>query len=110
MKRLLSLLLLLPFVCPGQTTGSATFYADYYVGRPMANGVAYDHHKLTCASWDYPFGTRLLVEYKDRSVVVVVTDRGPAKWTGNKIDLSLSAFRRLENPRVGKIRVRITRL
>ena len=45
----------------------------------MANGVRYDESKLTVASWDYPFGTRLWVinVANNKSVITVVKDRGP---------------------------------
>jgi len=63
----------------------------------MANGGALDDEKLTCASWDYPFGTKLFVTNlrNGKTVCVVVTDRGPSKSLynhGRRLDLSKKAF------------------
>lgn len=90
----------------------ATFYADHYEGKTMANGKPYRHRNYTCASWDYPLGTRLWVSYNPeptyyRWVIVTVTDRGPKKSLGPRIDLSKDAFRRLENLREGIINVTV---
>lgn len=66
-------------------------------GGLMANGKKFDDDKLTCASWDYPFGTKLKITNTDngKSVVCEVTDRGPAKRLyrkGRTVDLSKEAF------------------
>lgn len=89
----------------------ASWYGDELKGRPMANGQPFDPNRLTCASWFYPFGTRLRVEHGGRSVVVVVTDRGPAPELvrrGRIIDLSRAAFARLAPLGRGLIPVRVT--
>ncbi|MCB1126215.1 MAG: septal ring lytic transglycosylase RlpA family lipoprotein [Verrucomicrobiae bacterium] len=94
-------------------TGTASWYGDELKGRPMANGQPFDPNRLTCASWFYDFGTRLHVQYERRYVVVVVTDRGPAKnlvRQGRIIDLSRAAFARLAPLGKGVIRVKLTRL
>jgi rare lipoprotein A len=68
-------------------------------------------HALTCAHPSAPFGTRLRVTELDggRSVVVVVTDRGPFA-RGRVVDLSLAAARRLGMVERGVVRVRVERL
>ena len=77
----------------------------------MANGRRFDPDKLTAASWFYPLGTKLRVSLKDeprRSVVVTVTDRGPAKDLvrhGRLIDLTHAAFKRLATPGAGLVGV-----
>ena len=76
----------------------------------MANGEKLNDEALICASWDYRFGTRLLVTNKrnGRSVVVCVTDRGPAKRlykNGRKIDLSKKAMQVLGGIKKGIITV-----
>lgn len=86
----------------------ASWYGESHRGKPMAwRGRPFDPDALTCASWAYPFGTRLRVWYRERSVVVTVTDRGPALWTGAQIDLSRAAFARLTRLSVGRVNVRI---
>ncbi len=70
----------------------------------MANGQPFDCRRLTCATWRYPLGTWVRVSYQGRNVVCRVTDRGPAKRLHRDIDLSLAAFRKLADPRVGILR------
>lgn len=79
----------------------------------MANGQPFDPDQLTAASWFFPFGTRIQINHKNRSVVVTITDRGPALRLvrqGRIIDLSEAAFRELADPRLGLIYVQIFRL
>src|SRR5687768_16557590 len=93
-KPTLILLLLLAFApVIGQVqSGKASFYADKFEGAPTASGEKYKHSKLTAAHKTLPFGTRVKVTNtaNNRSVEVVVNDRGP--WVDNRIiDLSKSA-------------------
>ena len=81
----------------------------------MANGRPLDDAALTCASWDYPFGTVLRVETAcgARGVDVTVTDRGPAKRLyaqGRKIDLTRAAFSRLAHLDAGLVGIRYRRI
>jgi rare lipoprotein A len=89
----------------GQERGRASWYGESYRGKKMANGQIFDPEGMTCASFRWPLGSLLRVVHlaSGRSVVVEVTDRGPAAWTGCMIDLSARAFRRLEDPGVGRI-------
>ena len=78
----------------------------------MANGEVLNDERKTCASWDYPFGTKLQVTnlHNGRSVVVLVTDRGPAKRLykkGRTIDLSKRAFSELASLKQGIIEVKV---
>ena len=76
----------------------------------MANGQRFNPDKLTGASWFFDFGTKVVVTHANRSVVVEITDRGPAKHLvneGRKIDLSLAAFAKLAYPDLGLIAVTI---
>lgn len=88
----------------------ASWYGEDHRGRLMANGKPFNPDHLTAASWFYELGTRVVVTHARRSVVVVVTDRGPAPRlvrSGRKIDLSRAAFARLANPGEGLIDVTI---
>ncbi len=79
----------------------------------MANGQPFDPDQLTAASWFFPFGTKVQVIHKNRSVVVEITDRGPALRLvrqGRTIDLSEAAFRQLADPKLGLIYVQLSRL
>lgn len=77
--------------------GNASYYADRFHGRRMANGQLYHRDSMTCAHLRYPLGTKLLVRniVNGREVVVTVTDRGPytRKFV---IDLSRAAARQLD--------------
>lgn len=92
--------------------GNASWYGEDYRGRPMADrGRPFDPDALTCASWFYAFGTILEVRHGDRTVFVIVTDRGPAGWVlrqrGVVIDLSRYAFSKIAPLERGVIPVRI---
>jgi rare lipoprotein A len=81
----------------------------------MANGKRFDPDKLTAASWFYPLGTRVRVTIRDpdfapRSVMVTITDRGPARrlvQQGRVIDLGLAAFQRIAAPELGLVEVMV---
>jgi len=87
----------------------ASWYGHELEGRPMANTKPFDPHRFTCAVWHVPLGSLLLVTnpQTEASVRVVVTDRGPAPWTGATIDLSEAAFRRLAALSKGHLRVKV---
>ena len=77
-------------------TGKASYYADKFVNRPMANGKKFSQHKLTAAHKTLPFGTQVTVINltNHRKVNVRITDRGPFV-TGRIIDLSKKAAKRI---------------
>lgn len=93
----------------------ASWYGEEHRGRLMANGKRFNPDKLTAASWFYPLGTKVRVTVNDasqhpRSVLVKITDRGPAKdlvREGRVIDLALGAFRQLAHPSIGLIEVTV---
>ena len=80
---------------PHHFTGTAAYYSSDYSGR-TACGDRYDPKKFTAAHRSLPFGTRLRVTdpRSQRSVVVVVNDRGPFT-KGRVLDLSLAAAKAL---------------
>jgi rare lipoprotein A len=81
----------------------------------MANGRRFNPDRLTAASWFYPLGTKVRVTLAEssrivRSVVVTITDRGPAKdlvRDGRIIDLTHAAFRRLAHPDRGLVAISV---
>ena len=88
----------------------ASWYGEDHRGRLMADGQRFNPDKLTAASWFYELGTRVLVTHGDRSVIVEITDRGPAKRLvsqGRIIDLSHAAFAKLAPPSLGVIDVTV---
>jgi rare lipoprotein A len=98
--------------------GIASWYGEAHRGRLMADGTKFDPDKLTAASWFYPLGTRVRVTVnvkgrEARSVVVAITDRGPARRLvreGRIIDLSLAAFATLAHRDLGLIPVKVERV
>lgn len=80
---------------PRQFSGVAAFYSTNYSGR-TACGERYDPKKYTAAHRSLPFGTRLRITdpRSQRSVIVVVNDRGPFT-RGRVLDLSLAAAKAL---------------
>ena len=78
----------------------------------MANWERFDPGKMTAASWSYPLGARVRVSLKDpvRSVVVTITDRGPARSLvreGLIIDLAEAAFEHLARTSKGLVAVTV---
>ena len=55
-----------------------------------ANGDRYTGNDLTAAHRTLPFGTKLRVTYKGKSVVVKINDRGPSHKIKPRRDLDLS--------------------
>lgn len=94
-------------------TVRATFYTKASLLREGSNGTwtasgeRFNENAQTCAHRTYPFGTLLKVRnprngtwYECR-----VNDRGPAKWTGNGIDLTPKGFRLLRMKGAGMVEV-----
>ena len=104
--KLAALLLLWCVTC--HAADQASWYGEQHRGLPMANGNRFNPDKFTAASWFYNLGTRVVVTHANRSIVIDITARGPARHLvneGRKIDLSRAAFARLANPERGLISV-----
>ena len=80
----------------GVETGLAAVYSDKLQGRKTASGQVYDRNKLTTAHKTLPFGTKVKVTNvkNDKSVVLVVNDRGPTQ-AGRVLDISPAAAKSL---------------
>ena len=74
-----------------------TVRASYYglgeklPSRKTASGETFNPTAFTAASWTLPIGSLIQVCYERCAAFVRVNDRGPAKWTGRNLDLSLGA-------------------
>lgn len=62
--------------------------------KRTANGERFNPNAYTAAHRSYPFGTKLLVTHRGRSVVVRINDRGPF-IKGRHLDLSRAAARKI---------------
>ena len=103
----------LVFLAPTGAFASSCILASYYgaeSGNRTANGEAFDGQSMTAASRSLPFGARLRVSYRGRSVVVRVNDVGPAEWTHRDLDLSKEAARRLGMLKAGVACVTVERI
>lgn len=83
-------------LAPAPKPVRASFYADGFEGRLMANGQRFHQKSYLAASLDFPIGTVLRVSAPrtGRSVLVIIADRGP--WTKRfQLDLSKAAFQEL---------------
>lgn len=88
--------------------GTASWYGEYFEGKPTASGENYDMFDLTAAHPTLPLGTYVRVTnlHNGRAVVVKVNDRGPIV-PGRIIDLSYGAARVLKFEHKGLQRVRL---
>ena len=88
----------------------ATYYADFFNGRPTKSGEIFNQNKLTCASNKFILGSRLKITNIEngKSVIVKVNDIGPAD---NKvIDLSKTAFKRIADLAKGRIKIKVKKI
>ena len=117
---ILIILLLLLSACAGNHTrelqvtkqfserGKASYYSTEYGGRKTASGERLNNKAMTAAHKSLPFGTEVRVTNlrNGRSVDVTINDRGPFV-KGRIIDLTLAAFARIEDLRMGLADVEI---
>src|SRR5580698_3359223 len=88
--------------------GTASWYGEYFDGKPTASGEDYDMYDMTAASLTIPLGTYVRVTnlHNGRAVIVKVNDRGPVV-PGRIIDVSYGAARALQFKDKGLQRVRL---
>jgi len=69
--------------------GKASFYANHFHGKRMANGKRFHRNSDSAASRTLPLGTRARVKNLEngRTAMVTIEDRGPFK-RGRVIDVS----------------------
>lgn len=88
--------------------GTASWYGEYFDGKPTASGEDYDMYDMTAAHPSLPMGSYVRVTNlrNGRAVVVKVNDRGPIV-PGRIIDLSYGAARVLQFEHRGVQKVRL---
>ncbi len=88
--------------------GTASWYGEFFDGKPTASGEDYDMYDMTAAHPTLPLGTYVRVTNlrNGRAVVVKVNDRGPIV-PGRIIDLSYGAARVLQFEERGLQKVRL---
>jgi rare lipoprotein A len=88
--------------------GTASWYGEYFDGKPTASGEDYDMYDMTAAHPTLPLGSYVRVTNlrNGRAVVVKVNDRGPIV-EGRIIDVSYGAAQALQFQQRGLQRVRL---
>lgn len=85
--------------------GVASWYSktDKGINKHTANNEIFNDKADTCASWDYPFNTELLIVnvLNGKWVVCRVNDRGPAKRLNREVDLTKAAYKKIANLKRG---------
>jgi hypothetical protein len=72
----------------------------------LTNSIKFNPEAMTAACNLFPLGSWLKVTYKDKSIIVMVTDRGPGKEGRHDwIDLTRGAFSKLAPLELGVISV-----
>ena len=98
----------------GHWSGIASWYGGgESLNSRVAMGHRFDPESLEAAMWDVPFGSVVKVTNLEtgRSVLVRITDRGPARRLGNRvIDLTRGSFARLAPLQQGLIPVAVERV
>jgi rare lipoprotein A len=91
--------------------GVASWYGGSHHGRRTASGAVFNQYAMTAAMPPRShLGERWRVTYKGKSVIVKITDVGPAKRLGRVIDLSYGAARKLGMVQAGLGRVCLKKL
>jgi rare lipoprotein A len=88
--------------------GTASWYGEYFEGKPTASGEEYEMYDMTAAHPTLPLGSYVRVTNlrNGRAVVVKVNDRGPIV-EGRIIDLSYGAAQVLQFQDHGLQKVRL---
>jgi len=89
-------------------SGKASYYSAKYQNRKTASGERFNNRLMTAAHKSLPFGTQVIVTnmINGKTVVVTINDRGPYV-KGRIIDLTQSAFSKIENIDKGIVEVKI---
>ncbi len=97
----------------GSTTGGwkqarVSWYGPGFYGNGMAGGGKLQKDSMVLAHRTLPFGTKVKIVYKGRTVTAVVKDRGPF-IAGRTFDLGPGTAKALGFSGVGTIKYRIVR-
>jgi len=90
----------------GWQSAKASWYGPGFYGRTTASGAVLTQGMMNVAHKSLPFGTRIQFEYKGRTAVAVVNDRGPYIH-GRVFDLGPGTAQALGFGGVGTVKYRI---
>lgn len=80
-----------------------------YVGKKMANGKILKADGATVATYAYPLGAKIELDYRGRKLLCTVTDRPPRKH-GQRIEVPPLTWKRLTGTKTGKSTVKVRRV
>ena len=114
--KILQTLIAASFLFVAMPEANATIASWYDCAKPgecskskiTASGEKFNPNALTAAHKTLPFGTKVRITYKGRSVVVRINDRGPF-IKGRHIDLSRAAARKIGCHGVCKVQMVVIR-
>lgn len=75
-----------------------------------ASGEVFKNGAMTCACRMFPLGSILRISYKGKSIVVRVNDRIGKRFAKTRIDLSIGAFKKLADVKLGLITIQVERI
>jgi len=90
----------------GWQSAKASWYGPGFYGRRTASGAVLTQGMMNVAHKSLPFGTRIQFEYKGRTAIAVVNDRGPYVH-GRVFDLGPGTAQALGFGGVGVVKYRI---
>lgn len=93
------------FAAAPQTVRASWYGRGEKLNRCTSTGERFNPMARTAAHRTLPFGTRVAVTYRERTVIVRINDRGPAASTGRDLDLSLGSAQALGILPAGEARV-----
>jgi len=76
------------------STVKISWYGPGFHGKKTASGERFNKNGYTAAHRTLPFGTRLRLTYKNKSVIVRINDRGPFVRSRH-LDISQGAARKI---------------
>lgn len=85
-----------------------SWYGPGFYGNTMAGGGTLTRNSMVVAHRSLPFGTKIQFNYKGRSVIATVRDRGPYV-SGRTFDLGPGVARKLRFGGVGTVKYRIVK-
>lgn len=88
------LALIIALLAPLEASASCVKASWYKSGSITASGEPFKPMAFTAAHKHLPFGTKLRITYKNKSVIVKINDRGP-HIRGRHLDLSKGAAAKL---------------
>lgn len=100
------------FVFSQEYTGKASYYGhgDGFHGRRTASGQIFDKNKLTCAFHKVKLGKKVKVINlaNGKEVICLVNDTGAFdRKYGRLIDLSYGSFKKIGDPHLGILKVKV---